>query len=182
MTVSNFLQIELTIQEKWFVLYDTSFLPDTAIRLGQLITDPRKPADTVQKAPLEIRQLGMTVDRHSEKDVVFQTRTDKSLGIGLSATVLSILPFGLSGDKRKDTTHLYEIKKVEVRMFNPSREYVLKSVLEPEVLNYLARHKYRKSLYMIVGIQIGFNAKIVHKRTHTKAEGLIVSNPGALTD
>ena len=66
-------------------------------------------------------------------------------------------------------------------MFNPSREYVLKSVLEPEVLNYLARHKYRKSLYMIVGIQIGFNAKIVHKRTHKKGGGLNVSIPGALT-
>jgi hypothetical protein len=152
---------------KWFILYDSSFPPDTAIRLGQLITDPRQPADSLQRAPLEIGPEETTMDSH-EHNVISQTHADSSFDIGLSAAVLSLLPFGLAGDKNRNTTYRYEIKKVEGRMFLPSPEYVSRSVLQPEVLHYLARHRYRKSLYMIVGIRVGFNAEFTHERKYKR--------------
>jgi hypothetical protein len=48
------------------------------------------------------------------------------------------------------------------------------------VLSYLARHRYRKSLYMIVGIKIGLNAEITHHREHTTRGWLKAFIPGAL--
>lgn len=130
---------------------------------------------------MEIGPLERTVDGYIEKNVVFRKQADSSFGLGLSAAVLSLLPFGFAGDRQKDRTHQYEIEKVEGRTFLPSYEYVQRSVLQPEVLDYLARHRYRKSLYMIVGIKIGYNAEIIHERKYKRGGGLNVSIPGAMT-
>ena len=94
---------------------------------------------------------------------MFQSHTDRTLDLGFSASVLSLIPFGLIGKRQKDAFYRYEIEKVEGQTFLPSHEYVQKSVLQPEVLDYLARFRYRKSLYMIVGVKIGFNAEILYQ-------------------
>ena len=162
-------------------MYDTGFLPDTVIRLGQLVTDPRKPAETIQKAPVEIDPVEMTVEAQTERNVVFQKNSENGFGVGLSAAVFSILPCGIGGNTNKGTTHRYEINKVERRMFRPSRKYVQQSVQQPEVLEYLARNRYRKSLFMIVGIKVGFNAHVFHQRKLGRGAHLSGSIPGAVT-
>ena len=80
------------------MLYDTSFPPDTAIRLGQLITDPRDPAESLANGPLTIESLGTVVDSGTKRDYVFRKQRERELGIGFSAAVWSLLPFGLEGD------------------------------------------------------------------------------------
>ena len=87
--------------------------------------------------PLETKITG----RH-EEDVVFQKRMGGSIGLGFSAAVLSLLPFGVSDTKQKETIHQYEIKKVEEQMFFPRSMYVQQSILQPEVLSHLAQHRY----------------------------------------
>jgi len=167
--------------ENWFVVYDTGFLPDTVIRLGQLVTDPRKPAETLQQTPVEIDPGEMTVEAQTERNVVFQKHSESGFALGLSAAVLSILPCGIGGNAQKGTIHRYEINKVERRMFRPSRKYVQASVQQPDVLKYLARHRYRKSLFMIVGIKVGFNGQVVHQRKYSRGGHLSGSIPGAVT-
>ena len=66
-------------------------------------------------------------------------------------------------------------------MFLPSQDYVQNSVLQPEALKYLAQHRYRKSLYMIVGIKVAFNAEIIYERKHGREGGLNAVIPGAVT-
>lgn len=158
-------------------MYDTSFLPDTAIRLGQLIVDPRKPSECLQDAPLEIESQ---VDVQTEYDFQYQKRTDGKFHLGFSAAVLSLLPFGLAGSTQKGTTHKFEIEKIDSQKFKPTHKYTRQSVFQPEVLKYLAKHKYRKSLFMIVGIKVGFNAKIIHQRKSEKGGQLDGAVPGAL--
>ena len=112
---------------------------------------------------------------------MFQKQVRKSLDLGFSAGVLSLLPFGLSGENQHDYTHRYKIERVEERFFQPTPSYVRKSVCQPEVLAYLSKHKYRKSLFMIVGIKIGFNARITHSKNKAFKGGIDATTPGALT-
>jgi hypothetical protein len=116
-----------------------------------------------------------------EKNVVFEKGRGTSFQLGLSATVLSMIPFGIAGQTPKNDHHRYQIEKVEGQMFLPNRDYVRKSVLQPEVLRYLAGNGYRKSLYMIVGIKVGFNAEITHQRKNKFWSRVKCSFPAALT-
>ena len=126
--------------------------------------------------PREITSEGLI-----ENDVIFEKGKTSSFQLGLSAAVLSILPFGIKGQTPKNNSHRYQVERVEGRMFLPNREYIKKSVLQPEVLSYLARHGYRKSLYMVVGIKVGFNAEIIHQRKRKFVGRLKCFVPAALT-
>lgn len=129
---------------------------------------------------MEIGPLEMMVDGQVETQVVFQKQKDGRFHLGLSAALLSMLPLGLGGNLQKATTQRYDIERIETQMFLPTRKYVQRSVLEPEVLQYLARHRYRKSLYMIVGIKVPFDATIIHERKSKKGVKLSASIPGAI--
>lgn len=96
--------------------------------------------------------------------------------MGLSATILSSLPFGIAGHRQISRTHVFEIDKVVSKTFVPSEEYVLKSMRQAAVLRHLAGHGYRKAVYMIVGIKIGCDARVVHrtqKSSHGKLSGTL---------
>ena len=167
----------MATQAKWFVLYDTTYLPETAIRLGQLIVDPRKPWESLQDNILEIDRSDTTTEVQVEEDFVFQKDSERKFDIGFSAAVLNLLPFGFGGETQKGESHQFIIQKVESRTFRPSRHYVRMSVLQPEVLRYLARHHYNKSLFMIVGIKIGFNGEIKRFKKSKKGGSLNASQP-----
>jgi hypothetical protein len=150
--------------------------------LGQLITNPRKPAESLQTSPLAITTTDFKDSSNQIlSDVVFQKQVRKTLDLGFSARVLSLLPFGLSGENQHDSTHQYKIERVEERFFQPTPSYVRKSVCQTEVLAYLSKHKYRKSLFMIVGIKIGFNAHITHSKYKAFKSGGDATIPGVLT-
>src|SRR5215471_18919649 len=103
----NFQIGKLIIQEKWFIFTESS-LPVTAVRLGQLITDPQKPEQSLQKSSLDIESFDMTVDSHIETNFVFESRTKRILDLGFSASVLSLIPAGLAGKRHKYTSYRYE--------------------------------------------------------------------------
>jgi hypothetical protein len=95
--------------------------------------------------------------------------------------VLSLLPFAIAGDSKRNRSYKYEIKTVDEKLFRPSPLYVQKSMLQPEVLTYLAERGYRKSVYMIVGIRIGRDAKISYGRDIDTHGHVSVTAPGAVT-
>src|ERR1700738_59237 len=126
----------LTLKATWFVLHDTSYPPNTAVRIGQLILSPRQPtecAGNVGPLPLD----SAPIDRIEDK-VIYECGTGSNTNLGFSAAVLSLLPFEISGERNRNTSHRYEIERVEEKIFIPSIEYVKKSVFQPEVLKYLA--------------------------------------------
>jgi len=149
--------------ETWFVLCDTSFLPDTEIKLGQLITDPRTPAQRLGDGPLEPGPLDVVLPSYLETGRTIRTVQNTHLGVGLSAKVLSLLPFSVAGNRQKHKKQQYEIDNIKSQKFVPSEHYVRKSIFQPRVLSYLAKHKYNKSVYMIVGIKVGSNAYVVRE-------------------
>jgi len=107
----------------------------------------------------------MKLEESHEEDVKVTKEISRAAGLGFSANVLSLFPFGIAGDTNHGTGHKWEIKRVDEKSFRPSRLYVQQSVFQPDVLSYLAEKSYRKSLYMIVGVRIGRDAKITHTKT-----------------
>lgn len=58
-------------------------------------------------------------------------------------------------------SHHYNIKNVEETYLGL---YVQQSILQPDVLSFLAKKHYRKSVYMGMGVNIGFDAVIICER------------------
>jgi hypothetical protein len=160
------------------VLYDTSLPPESPISLGQLISNPRNPTERIQASRLPIHpQTGIHSD--TEREVEFEIKSTRGFDIGFSATVLSKLPFEIGGKRKTTITHRYKIKEVEIQTFYPSRAFIRQSVLEAQVLQYLAAHGYRKSIYMVVGIKIAHGAHVFHGRTKEIGGTLGGTVPGA---
>jgi hypothetical protein len=75
---------------------------------------------------------------------------------------MSILPFTLAGRRNNSTSSHYEIDNLEERVFVPSAHYIRQSILQNDVLGYLASRHYRTAVYMIVGIKLALGGKVVH--------------------
>lgn len=161
---------------QWFVLHD-NLLPDTGVRLGQLIGNPRKPSDPIGNTPLPLETIA---SERVENKILYQVNDGDMTSIGFSASVLSLLPFELSWERKHYTTHRYEIERVEEKIIFPSPGYVKKSVFEPEVLSYLASTLYRKPLYMVVGVRVAFDCKITHSEQREYAGEIKATVPGSL--
>jgi hypothetical protein len=143
--------------------------------------DPRQPAEILGPGPLPIEEEEMRLENSEKENVAFSKAITKSIGLGFSAAILSVLPFGIKGDRQSGTAHHYEIKRVEERVFRPSPSYVHQSVLQPEVLSFLATKVYRKRVYMVVGVRIGHDAVIIHERGKEIGGKFSASAPGFAT-
>lgn len=161
---------------QWFVLHD-NLAPDTAVQLGQLIGNPRRPSDRIGNTPLP---LEAEASERVVNKILYRVDDGNVTKIGFSASVLSLLPFELSGERKHHTTHEYEIERVEEKTIHPSLDYVKKSVFEPEVLSYLASTLYRKPLYMVVGVRVAYDAKITHTEQRERAGEIKATVPGSL--
>ena len=149
----------------WHVLRDPTYPPETLIRLGQLIVDPRQPTDRLGKGPLELGPDDSVFNHCPEVDVTYVDSDSRSYGIGLGAAIMSMLPFGIKGHYKSSSAKLFEIERVESQSLEPSEEYVRRSLMQSAVRSYLAAKKYKKSLYMIVGLKLGRNAQIIARES-----------------
>lgn len=113
-----------------------------------------------------------------EKERIVNITSASDYGISLSARVLGLLPFGLGGNRQNSTRHVYEIESVKTQKFIPSEHYIRESIFQAPVLSYLAKYKYKKPVYMIVGVKIGSNARVVHERGRALGGNLTGTMPG----
>lgn len=120
------------------------------------------------------------VHADQEREVEFETKSEKSINVGFSAAVLSLLPFGVGGKRKAQVTHRYEIKEVETQTLYPSRAFIRQSVHQPQVLKYLASQGYRKSVYMVVGIKVAYGAHVSHETKREFGGELGGTMPGAV--
>lgn len=162
----------------WFILADTSFPPDTEIQLGQIICNPRMPSGRLDR-PLEIKEgeYEATSDQNRE----FYFTESRFTGGNLIAAFLSYINVVLFGGHKTASTHIYKIDHIQKFSFSPSDQYVLETLRQPGVRNYLNEHMFKKSLYMIVGIGIARGARVYQSDYQGRAWGAGVTSPGSLT-
>lgn len=146
------------------MLQDPTYPAETLVRLGQLIHDPRHPAERVGREPLEFGPGDTVHELCTETNFTYAQLTHRRFDIGLGATIMSFLPFGIRGQYSASDGKLFEIERVESRLLEPSDSYVQKTLTKPSVREYLAAKYYKKPLYMIVGVKVGRNARILQGR------------------
>jgi hypothetical protein len=135
--------------------------PDTTIRLGQLINDPLNPQFPIAKHPLPLEPEDIIDGTPKEKvEYTIESRARAKGKLGL--VIVNFLNFCIGSSHDKQATHTYKIEKVFCQSIDPNAHYVQMSMKQPEVIRYLEQH--RHSVYMVVGIQIAQNAKVILTR------------------
>ena len=162
------------------MLQDPTYPVDTMVRLGQLIDDPRRPDERVGREPLEFGPDDKVHKLSSETNFTFIQAANRVWDIDIGATIMSFLPFGIRGHYSATSGKLFEIERIDSQSLDPSDDYVERSLRKPSVREYLAAYRYQKPLYMIVGIKVGRNARIIQGR-FSKVRGKVsVDVPGYL--
>src|ERR1700737_3583992 len=137
---------------KWFA-FPARVSPDTWIRLGQIIPAPRQPTERYAP-PLPHGPEDKTYHEPLIKSAKVTMSSGGTTNVGFAATVFSILQCGSSGEGSSDVQNEFDVGNIESQTFDPSEDYIRESIRQPAVISHLAEQKYRKSVYMIVGIQV----------------------------
>jgi hypothetical protein len=107
----------------WFVLSDTRVKPDTTLKLGQLITDPRSPQFSPADQPLSISPHEI-IQGNPEENVKVDVDHKNSLKLGVGLIIAGFLKFGVDGNRLREGCSLYTIERVTTTAFTPDRDYV----------------------------------------------------------
>jgi len=142
--------------------------PHTTIRLGQLISDPLNPQFPIATHPLPLGPDDI-VDGIPKEKVEYTIERQRGAKGDISLVLANLLNFGIGSSCDKQATCIYKIEKVLSQSINPqtispNSHYVQMSMQQAEVIRYLEHN--RRSVYMVVGIQIAHNAKVtlVHSK------------------
>jgi hypothetical protein len=149
-------------QEKTcFILRDWDVAPHTTIQYGQIIVDASEPTQPLADSPLKFTEYEKTFDNPVQKDREYVVEDSWSIGASLLVAFLSFVTVGIYGALVEGYHKIYKIDLIHTKTLEPSQPYVLDTVMQSSVLSYLHKHKYKKSLYMVVGLKIGEGAKII---------------------
>ena len=166
--------------KKYFLAPSWDYTPgDGRIAIGNLITDPTdavppmvsaKSGDIDATKVLKSHKTGVewTRQRQKEKRFGIWTRFLALLGIGVNA--------GVSRDSSKDTVSKFEKMVTEELILDGSEEsYVREAIKATNVKRYLERNRFKKPLYMIVGVKWVTGAAAKSATARDKSDKLSVS-------
>lgn len=94
---------------------------------------------------------------------------------------MSLLSFTIRGQHSANSGQLFEIERVESQSLDPSEDYVRRSLTKPSVSDYLKRERYKRNLYMVVGVKIGRNARIRQGSFNMMHNSISAVVPGCLS-
>lgn len=136
--------------------------PDTFIRLGNIIEQPRFADQPLNEVPLPIDKVTVNPEARRAK---FSFGDTKTTTIGIWATFLMQI-LGVGGDVNtqisRGTTETWDCDTIKTISFEPSIAYIKKSVEATAVKQYIQERRHRPwdtKLYMITGIKIAYGAK-----------------------
>lgn len=106
-----------------------------------------------------------------EQDRYYHFTDSQFSGGNLITAFLSYIDVTLFGRRTAGCSHTYRIKALQKLAFKPSNEYVLQTLQQPGVNEYLHTHMSKRSLYMIVGLAIARGAEVSQTDHHGRAWG-----------
>jgi len=174
-------------QNKYFIAPDFDCPPDTAILIGHILSDPALPyeslnADSHLPAPASITLT-------TSKTGFSTTRSQLSSGkFGIWAQILEGAFGGGVGHNFDNSQNLdFEIDEIDTRFIKPAgketKEYMSNCVEDEDVQTFLEGSRFRKSIYMIIGLKIAKGAKVSkgsEKSRETIAELMVDGTAGGM--
>lgn len=132
------------------------------IALGSIITSPANP-ELPLAAPLAIDENLMPVSEKTEGNWKHEISNPRKGKVGLWLSCLQMLGFGAdaSVNYERGDTSTHQFKQLSTRTFWPTKEYVEKSVMAPDVQTYLASKRFHHNVYMITSVSVAIGATVV---------------------
>ncbi|KAJ5376404.1 hypothetical protein N7509_013290 [Penicillium cosmopolitanum] len=140
--------------------------PTGPIKLGNLITSLQKPEQPLFTAALPTESGIFSSDK---KNVTFSSERMRAGKFGILTQFLSVLGFGidLEGGLEKSDEESFRFESLTTTQFVPRPAYIQEECIDasPAVQRWLERSRYRKPLYLIVGLKVVHGAKTGHSQT-----------------
>ncbi|RSL92443.1 hypothetical protein CEP52_013803 [Fusarium oligoseptatum] len=138
--------------------------PDGPIVLGSILADPLDPESPLNDKPISLD--GQTIRKHDQLDVQLSTKESSQASAGLFAKIFHSAGLDVSGRGSTRVHSSAKFKKLQTLSFEPTHEYMTKSLSTPMVQQYLARYHMRKRVFMVTGVKIAFGARVRDDESH----------------
>jgi hypothetical protein len=150
--------------KKYFISPDFDCPPNTAILLGNILTDPTLPYESLNtdSLPTLSSDITITTTKTGFKATRSQLRNEK---FGIWAQILEGAYGGGVGHNSDNSQEFcFEIDEIETSFIKPSgkttQEYIRSCVEDEDVQSFFEGSRFKKSVFMIVGLKVAKNARI----------------------
>ncbi|CEI70951.1 unnamed protein product [Fusarium venenatum] len=150
--------------KSYFATSSRDCSPDGPIALGSILVDPRDPEAPLSDRPIPIDTE--TVQSHDQYDVQINLANIDRASAGLFAKIFHSTGLVLSGSSSTRVQSSASIQRLQTLSFEPSDDYMKKSLSVPKVQQYLARYHMRKRVFVITGVKVAFGAKVMDTESH----------------
>jgi hypothetical protein len=156
-----------SLRKKFYFLTPvTEFPPDSIIKLGSIISHPRLVGEPINHSPVAPQSFFENVMVHNDPNSY--VTVDRSRGGHLSIFAEFLANIGINGevkgDKSSSGQEQWFFENLQTIWFNPSNEYIAKSLEDNLVQEYIHQGKSwlgHSKLYLVTGIKIAYGAKSV---------------------
>ena len=148
------------------------------VQLGNIIKDPKRPDEPLND---ENREALPPLAVNTKKPL-FEAKiaVDSTNSIGAGVSLAQLFGIDFKAEKKKATVWTVKADQVLTQEIRPKDSYVEKCFLHDEVKAYLEKTKFRKDLYMIIGIKAASSATVSSEAgSNTFLGGKVSVNPAA---
>ena len=148
------------------------------VQLGNIIKDPKRPDEPLNDEKREA--LPALAINTPKPQFEVKIAVDSSNSIGAGVSLAQLFGFDLKAERKKATLWTIKADQVLTQEIRPKDSYVEKCFLHNEVKAYLEKTKFRKDLYMIIGIKAASSATVASEDGKTTSFlGKVSVNPAA---
>lgn len=165
------------VRVEWF-LAPRDVAPDSTIVLGKLIVDPFSPEGPPYLAPA----LPVSPSERTEFNYPWTHEKENERGgtLGLFASFMSYVGVGgeLSANLKFGGSLKIEVDRLQTLKFEPSDDYLEKSLNLDKNLQFLKDNKYRKPVYIVTGTKTAYSGRVTRtKSTDWGGDGNVGVSP-----
>ncbi|RAO74152.1 uncharacterized protein BHQ10_010164 [Talaromyces amestolkiae] len=128
------------------------------LNIGSILTKPTEPESLLEGYSITTPHDDVPIKSTWKVDFRSEDEKRKSRGYGISADLFKTLPvpIELNATRSNESTTVNEIgaKRLETYIMTPTTAYLDQVLSTPPVQEYLRKHKYFTSLYIVTGIRV----------------------------
>ena len=155
-------------KKTYFLAPNWDYPPDGLIRLGSLITDPKKPHRSLNRgSQVTIDEPNIVRSVKKEWELTRAQLTEVRVGVWGTFLLLVGVKAGAGYNRKHDSSDIYKCDALETNCFQPDNTYIFESLQNQFVKSYIIDNGHRLPVYMITGVKIakGFSATTKSSRT-----------------
>ncbi|KAK2882510.1 hypothetical protein FQN49_000276 [Arthroderma sp. PD_2] len=139
--------------KNYFLAPSWDYRPDGPISIGNIVRGPKKLTPALYSHPYHYTET--RIYKSFKED--FEWSYDKSMGVslGIWAQFLKFLGFAVDMEVKSNNFNqkILQFERIDTEEIFPDDDFIRKAMATPAVASYLENSRYKKSLYMVVGVK-----------------------------